>query len=90
VHGWRLAAAAGAILGGLLVGAFDNRPGWLWGMGGGLSGGVIAWIAWRIATSRLPAALRTLLSVLLFSAGFFLIWYVCKWQQAMDFTVEPR
>jgi hypothetical protein len=88
VHAWRLAVAAGAILGGLLVGAFDNRPGWLWGMGGGLAGGVIAWLSWRLSTSSVPTAVRALLVMLVAGAGFFLIWFVAGRAWVLDFTVR--
>ena len=88
VHAWRVAVAAGAILGGLLVGAFDNRPGWLWGMGGGLAGGVVGWLAWRLGTSSMPVVIRALLAAVLVFAGYFLIWCVAGRAWILDFAVR--
>lgn len=88
VHSWRLAVAAGAILGGLLVGAFDNRPAWLWGMGGGLSGGIVGWLAWRLGSSSLPVVMRALLAALVVGGGCFLIWFVAGRAWVLDFTLR--
>jgi hypothetical protein len=90
VHAWRIAVAAGAILGGLVVGAFDNRPAWLWGMGGGLAGGLVGWLAWRLGTSSMPVTVRVLLAVTVVAGGFLLIWLTAGRAWVLDFSVRTQ
>ena len=90
VHSWRLATAFGAIIGGVIVGAFDNRPGWLWGMGGGLGGGVAGALAWWLWSRPWPLLLRLPLVMAVIGGGAFAVWLAAGYGFITDFTVRPQ
>lgn len=65
-----LGTAAGAGLGSFIVSVFKLQPAWLWGMAGGVGGGLTAALAGYVLTRRWPVALRAVAALLILGMGF--------------------
>jgi hypothetical protein len=82
----QVGVVAGAIAGGIVVGSFNLQPSWLWGMGGGLAGGVIGALATYVATLKWSWSLRAVAVLLIVGSGFFALWMIAGRQ----FVLDPR
>jgi hypothetical protein len=65
---------AGATVAGILAGAFQLDPGWLWGIGAGLVGGVVGALAGFLTSRPWPGWVRVPLALGAFLGGQFALW----------------
>ena len=80
----QLGVMVGAIAGGLVVGSFSLQPAWLWGMAGGVVGGIIGALAVYVTTLKWPSPLRTLVVILIVGGGFAALWMIAGRQFVLD------